>query len=74
MSSEPIALPSGRLLKTDSISVGLITRLESNELTLQSMLDRCALLSSSKVLSLKKIGISKRFVRTESIPNFFRWV
>ena len=49
MSSEPTALPSGRLFKIDSTSAGIITRLESKELTLQSMLGSCALLSYSKV-------------------------
>ena len=55
MSSEPTALPSGRLYNTDSTSIGIITRLERKELTLQSMLGSCALLSSSKVWSLKKL-------------------
>ena len=55
MSSEPTALPSGRFFKTDSTSVGIITRLESKEIILHSMLGNCALLSSSKVWSLKKL-------------------
>ena len=74
MSSEPIALHSGRLFKTDSISVGMITRLQSKEVTLQSMLGRCALLSSSKVWSLKKIGIFKTIHKNRKYFLFFRWV
>ena len=34
MSSEPTALPSGRLFKTDSTSVGIITRLEISNIYL----------------------------------------
>ena len=55
MSSEPSALPSGRLFKIDSTLVGIITGLESKEIILLSMLGSCALLSSSKVWSLKKL-------------------
>ena len=61
MSSESTDLPSGRLFKTDSTLVGIITRLESKELILQSMLGSCAIVQYGCFVGVITVNMSVFF-------------